>query len=117
MRRRPFRLWELVALTVALLIAVAVIAPHQLGVIVLKVCLVSLGGVVGYWLDRILFPYARPHMLLPHDTNGPISHRSIHAVVVDGKRTEYAWGQLGAAVMIRRAVIVAAAMVAVAIGL
>lgn len=103
MRRRPFRLWELVTLTAVLLGVVALIAPHQIGLAVWKLGLVTLAGTAGYWLDRTLFPYARPHLFAP----------------MRGEEWQATptLAMLMAASMIRRAVIVAAAMMAVATGL
>lgn len=80
----------------ALLVAVACIAPQQLPVILLKLSLVSIGAVAGYWLDRELFPYARPDDYLE---NGLYP------------------GVFAAACMIRRAMIVVAAIVGVTLGL
>ncbi|NMG54915.1 hypothetical protein GPA23_09650 [Aromatoleum aromaticum] len=53
--------WALVLLVlVVLVVLVALIAPHQLPVSLYKLSLVALAGVAGYWLDRSMFPYARP---------------------------------------------------------
>lgn len=38
-----------------------VFAPFKLGVLVWLGTKLCLAGYVGYWLDRVLFPYARPH--------------------------------------------------------
>ena len=54
--------WLLI--TLALLAAVWAIAPQQLPVSLYKLSLVTLAAVVGYWIDRSLFPYARPAYLL-----------------------------------------------------
>ena len=51
--------WWLI-MAVLLLVAVGFIAPQQLPVILVKLCLVAVGAVAGYWMDRELFPYARP---------------------------------------------------------
>jgi hypothetical protein len=51
--------WTILA--VALVGIIGVIAPQQLPVVLYKLALVIIGGIVGYWLDRGLFPYARPH--------------------------------------------------------
>ncbi len=72
--------------------AVTQIAPQQLGVGLWKDALVSGSAFMGYWLDRNLFPYARPHTLA---------------------RTHMAYGT----VQIRRAIVVAATMVATALAL
>ncbi len=50
--------WAYVAL--ALCLGVAQLAPQQIGVTAYKLLLLAAGGVVGYWLDRSIFYYARP---------------------------------------------------------
>lgn len=44
---------------------IAWLAPHQLGVTAYKLSLVSLAAVCGYAIDREMFPYGRPHELGP----------------------------------------------------
>ena len=53
--------WLVVSLVLAL--AIWLLAPHQLGVTIYKLSMVSLAAVAGYWIDRSLFPYARPDEL------------------------------------------------------
>lgn len=53
--------WLLI--TLLLLAAVLMLAPQQLPVSLYKLSLVTLAAVVGYWLDRSLFPYGRPDEL------------------------------------------------------
>lgn len=50
--------WWLIAL--ALSLAVFLIAPQQLPVSLYKLNLISLGALAGYWIDRAVFHYARP---------------------------------------------------------
>lgn len=69
-------------------------SPEQLPVLTYKIGLVTLGGFVGYWLDRHLFPYARPHTF-------------------DGS-ADY---PIFAASMIRRAIIVAATVLGFALAI
>ena len=57
------RLFFWLLLTVCLLLAIAHFNPEQLPVVLYKACLVTGGVVLGYWLDRSLFHYARPHQL------------------------------------------------------
>ena len=47
--------------TVLLILAIAWLSPPQLPVMLYKVAMVTMGAVLGYWIDRALFPYARPH--------------------------------------------------------
>ena len=56
-------LWTLIS--VGLLAAVIAIRPDQISVVVWKLLLIALAAPMAYWLDRALFPYARPHELDP----------------------------------------------------
>lgn len=62
-KRRPRapRMTDWSLITVALIAVLAIVAPTKLPVILYKSGLVTLGGVLGYWIDRGLFPYARPN--------------------------------------------------------
>lgn len=60
-RRRAPRLTDWTLVTLALLLALALLAPEQLQVVLYKAGLVTLGAAMGYWIDRSLFPYGRPH--------------------------------------------------------
>lgn len=51
-------------ITLILLIGLSVVAPTKLPVVLYKAGLVTLGGVLGYWIDRALFPYARPNRVM-----------------------------------------------------
>lgn len=82
--------WLLI--TLLLLAAVWLLAPQQLPVSLYKLSLVTLAAVVGYWLDRSLFPYGRPDDMQISEPQ-----------------------HFGAA-MLRRALIVAACMVAMGLG-
>jgi hypothetical protein len=79
--------WTLIAAGFTLVIAL--VAPQQLGVTAYKLSLVSLAAVFGYWIDRSLFPYARPEGC-SHDDRP--------------------------AAMIRRALVVAACIIGVSLG-
>lgn len=85
-------------ISVLLLVAVAFIAPQQLPVSLYKLSLVTLAGVVGYWLDREMFPYARPD-------KPQLECRDVTALM-----------HIQAAAMIRRAIIVGCAMLAMGLG-
>lgn len=96
-----------------LLLAIALTSPQQVLVALYKLSLISLAGVVGYLLDRSLFPYARPDGYLKHDwrqTPGRQALRADHAVAMGYK-------QVFAAAQVRRAIVVGAAMLGVALGL
>lgn len=81
-------------------IVIAIVAPHQLLVTAYKLSLISAAGVGGYWLDRECFPYARPDTFIP----GPgAPFYQLETIIF-------------AACMIRRAIIIAACMIAVGLG-
>ncbi|AVJ80809.1 TPA: putative holin [Enterobacter hormaechei subsp. hoffmannii] len=98
--------WLLTA--VLLLGSIGLVSPQQLPVVVYKLSLITLAAVLGYWLDRSLFPKARPGQYLKHDETLMASGRypvqtGLHLVF--------------SAALIRRALIVAAVCLAVATGL
>lgn len=84
------RVSPLAFLAVAGLAVIAVFAAQQIGVILYKATIIATSGYGGYWIDRVVFPYARPHE-------------------VDN--------EFFSAAMIRRAVIVAATILAGALAL
>lgn len=45
---------------ILLLLVIAYIAPQQLPVTIYKLSLITIAAVIGYWVDREIFPYARP---------------------------------------------------------
>lgn len=103
--------WLLI--TLALAGAVLAIAPQQLPVSLYKLSLVTLAGVVGYWLDRSLFPYARPDVFLELsgvevDDDGACS--PLH--IAPSTTLLHLMGMA----MLRRAIIVAATMLAMGLG-
>ena len=57
------RMGSWLIITVLLLFTVHWVAPQQLPVDLHKLSLVTMGGVVGYWVDRCAFPSYRPHTL------------------------------------------------------
>lgn len=95
---RPPRLSGWLIVTFGLLAAVWAIAPQQLPVSLYKLSLVTAAAVVGYWLDRSLFPYARPDAFLALDSLDSTLPR------------------LAGVAMLRRAVIVGCAMLAMGLG-
>lgn len=88
---KNFRMLDWFVITSLLVGLVALTAPVQLKVLVFKVAQVSLSGWVGYWFDRGIAPYARPD-----STSLSSQERS--------------------AAGLRRAIIIAAAMIAGALG-
>jgi hypothetical protein len=45
------------------------VAPHQLETTVYKLSLITTAAWLGYWIDRSLFPYARPDHLYESSIN------------------------------------------------
>lgn len=65
------RMWAW-ALATAVLVVLTIFTQHAdpgsvLAVTLYKAHLMSLGGWGGYWLDRALFPYDRPHLYVDPD--------------------------------------------------
>ena len=93
----------LVAFNLILLGAVLFFAPQQIPVTLYKLSLVTMAGLVGFWLDRLIFPYARPDqvMIRTFSVGGPfVGSREIVFI----------------GCMIRRAIIVLGAMLAMGLG-
>ncbi len=93
MRRLPedlFRMAPWGAAALLLLAAVGGMAPQQLGVVLYKLALITTAAWTGYWIDRSLFPYGRPDR-------------------IDA--------QLASMAALRRAIVIAACVIGVSIGL
>ncbi|CAM3725239.1 putative holin [Xenorhabdus thuongxuanensis] len=98
--------WLLTA--VLLLVTIGLVSPQQVPVVIYKLSLIALAAVLGYWLDRSLFPKARPGQYLKHDEE----------LMKAGKYPiQTGYHMAFAAVLIRRALIVAAVCLSVATGL
>jgi hypothetical protein len=95
-----------VFLVLALVAVAAVLAvePQLLAVSWYKGFLVFAGANAGYWVDRVLFPYARP------DRSPSVVEAGQDGVVSAHDLPFMAW------CMLRRAIIVVGAMVCVAFG-
>lgn len=87
-------------ISVGLLAVLALLNPAQLPVVLYKLSLVSLGAVLGYWIDRSLFPYARPHAYMPWH---PGDCKNISVPI--------------ALIMMRRAVVIFAVILGLTLGL
>lgn len=112
---------QCLALSVVLFLACGFAAHHSpsstLAVSLYKAHLMSLAGWGGYWLDRWLFPYGRPHELLSQAEDriihgSPSSHSSagLEVECIGSIFTSAEWA------MMRRAVIVLGCLVCVALG-
>lgn len=104
--------WLLIALALSVLIFF--FYPQQLAVSLYKLNLIAMGGFGGYWLDRSLFPYARPDRFYPKDDE---DERDIEGgVLLFDLDCQLQNDMLFAIAQIRRAVIVAAFMIAIGLG-
>lgn len=108
--------WLLI--TLLLTVVVWLLAPQQLPVTAYKLSLVTLAGVIGYWLDRSLFPYARPDSFQELEDAILTKQDDIAHVGCADVKISVSGSQdlLFAAAMLRRAVIVGCAMLAVSLG-
>lgn len=97
------RLIDWLCITVGLLIALALLNPQQLPVVLYKLTLVALGVPATYWIDRALFPYARPHEFLTQQSALSSGERHVSTAV--------------ALLMMRRAVILLAVVLGLTLGL
>lgn len=119
LRQRSPRLTGWILITLALLVCVGLVAPQQLPVSLYKLSLVSLAAVVGYWLDRSLFPYARPDMFMdladgPDDWMEGFGPEGFNLELT--VTPEPALLHLMGVAMLRRAIIVGCAMLAMGLG-
>lgn len=94
------RLWPWLLGALLTTTVVGVIAPHQLGVLIWSLSKLCLGAYLGYWIDRGIFCYARPGVVVEAAKQGG-----------DG----VAW-TVACWCMMRRAVIIAAAVLALGLG-
>lgn len=86
--------------TLLMATAVGILYPHQLGVLLWSLTKLSAGAYLGYWIDRSIFYYARPGSFFPEKPTG---------------KTPEFWGVVCQS-MIRRAIIIAAAILALGLG-
>lgn len=114
--------WALAALI--LMTIVALIAPQQLAVSVYKMSLIALAALAGYWIDRSAFPYARPDRYFEPPKDGQeTTFTALRGVVnftehvIDAERADdEQLLTLARSAMLRRALIMAATMLAVSLG-
>lgn len=62
--RDTMRASPLLILFAVTLAITAMLNPAKVGLAVWGVAKLGMGGYVGYWIDRLIFPYARPHQLI-----------------------------------------------------
>lgn len=102
--------WLLIALGLSL--AIFFLYPQQLPVSLYKLNLIAMGGFGGYWLDRSLFPYARPDRFYPEDEKDDPNVDALNFSLDCQIQNDL----LFAIAQIRRALIVAAFMIAIGLG-
>lgn len=112
-------LWVTIALAVLAQLGMHADAGSLIAVTIYKAHLMSLGGWGGYWLDRALFPYARPHCYV--ERADAAAARDAAAVEAGKGDPDVLLGdftdpQDARAAQLRRAVIVAACLVCVGLG-
>lgn len=115
------RLFGWLIATAILLSLVALLAPQQIPVSLYKLSLVTTAGVVGYWLDRSLFPYARPDSFIcseepDFDFSDPASTETADHLELPWESGDSAISMLFGLSMLRRAIIVGCAMLAMGLG-
>ncbi|MCL2830722.1 MAG: putative holin [Betaproteobacteria bacterium] len=117
-------LW--LVISVALLGAVLVTAPMQFPVALFKLSLITASAWLAYWIDRGLFPYARPDAFIlgfadldaeedevpgaEEGDGGNLKSCVVSGVPLTGAQIAFS------AAMLRRALIIGAAMIAAALG-
>ncbi len=84
-------------------------APQQLPVSLYKLSLITMAAVVGYWIDRSVFPYARPDAFMQRPF-------SVGSPYVAEKAIAPSQQLVFAVAMLRRAIIIGCAMLAVSLG-
>ena len=90
-----FRAGPWLIFTIVMAAIVGFLYPHQLGVLLWSLTKLSAGAYLGYWIDRTIFYYGRP---------GDIANEGLgNALLIIGS-------------MIRRALIMAAAILALGLG-
>lgn len=111
------RLLSWVISALCLLAIIGLISPAQLPVVLYKLALVSIASIIGYHLDRALFPYSSPGSYLRERWNKPESKLALRTEnqpeypICDGYLNVFAM------VVLRRALIVGAVILGVTLGL
>lgn len=94
--------------TLIMALAIFFLYPHQLGVLLWSLTKLSAGAYLGYWIDRSLFPYARPHQFF-----------SLASLLESQDVSKKAGSQMrwqASMASLRRAIIIMAAILALGLG-
>lgn len=112
------RLISLILFAALAMLALYLAAPEQMTVVLYKAAVVTFAAVLGYWIDRAIFPYARPDSYLVDDwrrTKSLLSEYgepgAVDHPVIGGYQQVYS------ATQIRRALIIVAVVIGVGLGL
>lgn len=110
------RLLSWVISALCLMALIGFVSPTQLPVVLYKLALVSVAAIIGYHLDRALFPYASPGSYLKdkwqkREADTSNRHGKPEYPVCDGYLNVFAL------VVLRRALIVGAVILGVTLGL
>jgi len=113
MVRKLPRLSGWVVISGIMLVGLFFISPQQVDVTFYKLALICIAAVVGYWLDRSLFPYARPDGYLKRNWHYGTEAREDEAdyKIVEGYELAFI------AATVRRALIVLAVIIGMGLGL
>lgn len=113
LRRKSPRMTLPNILANVLILVVAFIAPHQAPVLVYKLGAVAAGGCLGYLLDVAAFPYAKPsgYLRVDWETVESFEDDQPDYAIVTG------YGSAFNTACLRRAAIICACMLAVALAL
>lgn len=97
-------------ISLVLFAVIAFLAPKLLPISLYKLALITTAAWVAYWIDRWLFPYARPDTFLdqPWSLGVPLTTKVLPLNPEQVQAFNVA--------QIRRAIIIGAAMIAVALG-
>jgi len=102
-----------VLLFIACLITQEQLPGSLIAVSLYKLHMASLAGWAGYWLDRLTFPYARPHELL-HAADDVADHGAPAGDDAGLICTGFSYGAEQA--MLRRAIIIGACVIGICLG-
>ncbi len=113
LRRRLPRLTTWLIVAALLIVVIGIVSPQQVPVAIYKLSLISLAAVGSYWIDRALFPYARPDGYLVRDwrCGSCVGTHRVDYPIADGYEIPFMVST------IRRTAIAAAVILAVALGL
>lgn len=71
------RLWPWLSLALFTAAVVAVYRPSMIGLLAWSLCKLSFGAGLGYWIDRSIARGARPHELAGADKSNALFRRAI----------------------------------------